>query len=329
VPTHDRPDTLVDAVESVAAQTYDRIELAVVDDGSTADVPQLLEELSLETLERVRVIEHGESKGANAARNAGVRAANGDYVAFLDDDDRWLPEKIERQVEAIRNADDDVAIVYTGQRLETESGAVANVVTPTEEGPFLANLARGAYFGPFSTVLVDADAFEWTGSLDEEFPCWQDREWYLRLAHHADYVSIPEPLTVRHCTPGSVSSNYEGRRDVAYPRLLERHGARLADHDPELEGTFRATLAKCMGAAALRHGHYRESLGYLLHSLRQDPTTRWTYVYLGAALGGPATHALARTAKRWVERFQDSPEMGSEAPPEPPESTTVSPTDGD
>ena len=92
LPTYDRPALVRKAVASVGAQTYPNVELLVVDDCSPTPVEQALEGLSLGPSIAVRVLRHEENRGGNAARNTGIRVAAGEYVAFLDDDDRWHPE---------------------------------------------------------------------------------------------------------------------------------------------------------------------------------------------------------------------------------------------
>ena len=94
ITTHDRHDLLVRAVKSVLSQTYKNLELIVVDDASDQRADELLKEFNLQYI----YIPKEESKGGNHARNTGILAAKGEYVAFLDDDDYWLPMKIEEQM---------------------------------------------------------------------------------------------------------------------------------------------------------------------------------------------------------------------------------------
>ena len=97
VPTYNRRDLLQRALESAQKQTYADIEIIVVSDGSTDGTKETVEGAAADDA-RIRFIELSPSRGGNAARNAGIEAATGDYVAFLDDDDKWLPEKLEKQM---------------------------------------------------------------------------------------------------------------------------------------------------------------------------------------------------------------------------------------
>ena len=95
IPTYNRAHLIGRAIRSVLDQTYQDWELIVVDDASTDDIPGIVKGF---TDGRVKYIRHDENKGAAAARNTGIQAARGAYIAFLDSDDEWLPEKLERQV---------------------------------------------------------------------------------------------------------------------------------------------------------------------------------------------------------------------------------------
>lgn len=306
IPTHERPALLADAVQSVADQTYEPIELVVVDDGSSVDPDDGLRDVEGvagtdegSALTDVHLLRHGDNRGANAARNTGVEVASGDYVAFLDDDDYWRPEKVERQVAALERTSREVGVAFVGREDVDASGEVVRVERPTPGGDFAKQLAVGAHFGTFSTVMVEASAFERTGPLDERMPCWQDREWYFRLAAHYDYVAIRDLLAVRRIGElAQISDDFEAQREVAYPRLLEKHAPTVATLGPEYERRFRAELSRGVGSAALSDGRYVEAVRFLLRSLRHDPLRAKTLGYLLVALGGPWTHRVAREGRR-------------------------------
>jgi len=170
LPTYDRPALVRKAVASVGAQTYPNVELLVVDDCSPTPVEQALEKLSLGPSITVRVLRHGENRGGNAARNTGIRVAAGEYVAFLDDDDRWHPEKLDRQVRAFRESSPAVGAVCVGQRFVDDRGETTQLRMPSASGDVTEAVLRGATLGPFSTLMVRADVIEAVGFPDERFP---------------------------------------------------------------------------------------------------------------------------------------------------------------
>ena len=112
------PDIVLRAVSSVVAQTFGDWELIIVDDSpETWEIrPQIrlaVEKIANEDL-RIKYIPHDKNSGACAARNTGIMHAKGEYIAFLDDDDEWVPEKLEKQLDILQKSGDNVALVYCG-----------------------------------------------------------------------------------------------------------------------------------------------------------------------------------------------------------------------
>lgn len=111
IPTYNRAPTLPRALESTLAQTIDDLEILVVDDGSTDDTASVLATYQ-DVDSRVRPVVHATNQGANVARNTGIEHARGEYIAFLDSDDEWHPEKLERQLAALEDRPDEWVGVY-------------------------------------------------------------------------------------------------------------------------------------------------------------------------------------------------------------------------
>jgi glycosyltransferase involved in cell wall biosynthesis len=303
VPTYGRPAFLSEAIESVDEQTYGPIELLVVDDHSPEPIEPVLEDRSLGDDRRLRFVRHDENRGASAARNTGLDAAEGEYVAFLDDDDYWLPPKIQQQVDAFERAGPDVGVVYTGQRFVND-GETTSVHRPTLEGDVTKAMLTGAEMATFSAVMVRAEVYETVGGLDERFPCWQDREWLLRLSEEYDFEALTEPTAVRRSTEHEqLSDDFEAKRDVAYPLFLEKFRPLAAEYGPECERRLVAAQSLELGKSAVRHGHTRDGRRYLLRAIRYQPTEPSAYLYFLVALGGKATTKPARVVYRSVNQY--------------------------
>ncbi|OYR38137.1 hypothetical protein DJ82_12745 [Halorubrum sp. Ib24] len=294
LPTYGRPEYFEEAVGSVASQTYPAVELIVVDDCSPEPVAPLLDEVDTAGVD-VTLVRHEENRGACAARNTGIDEAGGEYVGFIDDDDVWLETKLERQVEVMESSDPDVGAVYTGQRVVT-GGETTNVRAPTTSGDVTAAILRGASLNPFSCMLVDAAVVEAAGPLDVRFPSWQDREWYFRLSTRCEFAAIPEPLVVRRMGHEQISGDYETKRDVSYPLLLEKHRGLARKYGCEDE--FLAYLSRSLAGSALQSGRYGAAMRHALVSLRYRPTYGLAWATMAAAAGGPVTHELAQRVKR-------------------------------
>lgn len=299
IPTHDRPRMLQDAVDSVRDQTYDHLELIIVDDASptpaaeTLDVPSDID---------VRTIRHADNRGANAARNTGIDAANGAIIAFLDDDDRWEPGKITAQVAAFREADGPVGVVLVGQRYVTEQGKTTAIKTPKVNGPAAAAMLRGVTAGTFSVIAVHRDAIAAAGRPDERFPSLQDREWLIRLGQHCRFRSVPEALVIRRMGDhDQIGDAFTQRRDETFSLFAEKHRETAAAYG--LEGPFIASLARVVAASALEAGAYADARRFALRGIRADPTALDMYLLGLLALGGGLTYRPARHVKQHIGRL--------------------------
>jgi glycosyltransferase involved in cell wall biosynthesis len=300
LPTYGRPEYVLDAIRSVGEQTYSPVELVVVDDHSPEPVAPVVRELDVDVAS-VECIRHGENRGANAARNTGIRAASGELLAFLDDDDRWTPRYLERAVRAFD--DPHVGLVTVGARVVDEEGRTRNEFIPRafSDDP-LDDLLDGALVGSFSRFVVRASVVRDAGALDERLPSWQDWEWQFRLARHCRFAAVPEALVIRRFgSYGQITDDFEKRRDVSYPLFVQAHREAIANRSPADERRFVALLSRSLAASAMHTGRYRAALRYLLRALRHDPRATETYLYLAAALGGPLTHRPLQRLKRRLE----------------------------
>jgi glycosyltransferase involved in cell wall biosynthesis len=302
IPTYGRAQFLSQAVHSVLNQSYENIELLIVDDASPDPVVDQLDDLPSEQVVSVEFLRHEENKGANAARNTGIKSATGDYIAFLDDDDRWAEEKIARQVQTFAEADPDVGVVYTWLRVERPDGTTIH--TPSSRGDIVEDLIRGQSLGQFSSVMVDTSAIAAAGMTDERFPIWQDREWFFRLATHCKFEVVPEPLTIRQKGhDDQISRGLREKADVAYPLFLSKHRQTAAERGRRYEQLFISSLRLSVGKTALYCDQYDEARHWFFLSVAAYPFRRNSYPYLFATLGGEATYHAARFIKRSVGRL--------------------------
>lgn len=304
LPTYDRPEYLREAVRSVEEQTYPNVELVVVDDCSPTPAERTLRSVDTGTLS-VRCLRHEENRGANAARNTGIEASNGTLVAFLDDDDRWLPSKLAKQVAAF-DRDDEIGLVYTGQRYVDENGRTTEVRTPSTRGDATEAILRGASVGPFSTLMVEADAIEAAGLPDERFPSLQDKEWILRISQQFHIEPVEEPLVVRGVhAADQISDDYERRRDVTYPLFIEKHRPLAASFGVLTERLFVANLSTSLAASAVSNGYYREGVRFSIRAIRAYPLSIAAFQYLLISIGGKYTYRPAQMIKRTAVRYRD------------------------
>lgn len=184
IPTFRRPDKLDRAIDSVLAQTYSDIEVIVVDDNDPdTEGRKLTEEVMLkyENETRVKYIKHECNKNGSAARNTGARNSDAEYVAFLDDDDVFYPQKIESQVKVLSGKDSSWGACYSKYVVEKPNG-VSIISKEHREGNLrLDALMREFYIASGSNLLVKKEAFDTINGFDESFIRNQDIEFLSRL----------------------------------------------------------------------------------------------------------------------------------------------------
>lgn len=301
IPSYDRPGMLAAAVRSVERQTHPSIEVIVVDDGSPTPITEEHLGEPASSLD-VQIVRHADNRGANAARITGIQRSTGAFVAFLDDDDRWHPDKLTRQVNAA-NRTANVAVVTSGQRYHPDDDTPAGTAIPSVEGEPTAAILQGSTLGPFSTLLVDRAAIAAAGVPDRSLPSYQDWEWTVRLSQVGEVAVVAEPLVTRRVGGDDhLGSAYKAKRDVTYPRFLNRHRALAASYGPAVERRFRGALAASVASAALAAGEYADARRFALRAIRLDPGAHRGYLYLAAGIGGPYSYRVAVWLRGWLRR---------------------------
>lgn len=170
IPTYNRASLLDCAIRSVLAQTLSNLEIICVDDASTDNTEEVVKKYSDP---RICYIRHETNRGGSAARNSGIRAATGDYIAFLDDDDEWLPEKIERQLKALEAYD---AVLCSSKVTSARNGDA----TPR---PIVLDDLRNSPYAVGGTGVLMAKAKVLHETLfDESLPRCQDWDLFIRIA---------------------------------------------------------------------------------------------------------------------------------------------------
>ncbi len=192
IPTYNRAAWVMEAVASVLAQTYRDFELIVVDDGSTDGTLAALASLGGE----VKILRREERQGVSAARNLGARAAVGDWLAFLDSDDLWLPDKLACQVEYLK-ANPDLVICQTEETWIRNGVRVNPPEACRKVGGdiFLPSLQR-CLVSP-SAVMLHRRLFEEMEGFDENLPAAEDYDLWLRIAWRHPVGLVPEPLVIK------------------------------------------------------------------------------------------------------------------------------------
>ncbi len=221
ISTYERPAYLKQAVESVYAQTFQDFEIIVVDDGSAQETVALYE-----LGDRARLIRHERSRcGCAATKNTGARAARGQYLAFLDDDDLWLPHKLQSQVD-ILDRQPEVGLVY-GHFILVDQDLQPLKDQPKPKavrGSCLTRLIHGNFIKSPSVVMMRREVIEKCGGFREDMCGAEDWEMWTRAAACCQFQSDPDPLILYRTHPGQMTLKMltSRRADVqAMERLVE------------------------------------------------------------------------------------------------------------
>lgn len=226
VPAYNCESFVAEAIDSVLAQTRPPLEVIVVDDGSTDGTLKVLGGFG----NRIRVFSH-QNRGPSATRNRGVSEASGEWVAFLDADDTWLPTKLERQFEVA--ADPAMALVYTDRLNVGARGALPEVqgrVQHLYSGDVFVDLLLGNHIS-LSSVVIRTDVFRSLNGFPEHIRAGEDWDLWIRVAERSSIGVCPEPL-VRYRFHGGMASGdprhmRDGRNEVIRRALESPRGRSL------------------------------------------------------------------------------------------------------
>ena len=261
IPTNNRAHTLPRALDSVLGQTVPPAEIIVVDDGSTDTTAALLAEHYPE----VHCLPMDNNQGVSAARNAGIRAARGDWIALLDSDDAWKPEKLAHQIRLIRD--------HPGHRLcHTEEIWIRRGV---RVNPMKKHAKRGGQLfrdclplcviSP-SSALLRRDLFDDIGLFDEDLPACEDYDLWLRICATEPVLFVDVPLTVKHGGHADQLSRRHWGMDRFRVRALEKllASGQLGEDDRAAAAATLVEKARILASGALKRGkteraaHYRK-----------------------------------------------------------------------
>ncbi len=192
IPTCNRAWTLARAVDSVLAQTLRPKEIIVVDDGSTDDTPDLLAEYG----RRIRVFTRS-NQGVSAARNFGIRHSSGDYIALLDSDDQWKPEKLACQAAFFSTHPE--ALICQTQEIWIRKGKRVNPMQKHKKpsGMIFEPSLHRCLVSP-SAVMMKKEIFDLKGMFNEDFAVCEDYDLWLRISSDIPIYLIDKPLTVKY-----------------------------------------------------------------------------------------------------------------------------------
>ncbi len=212
IPTYNRQSYLSGVIKSVLDQTFDDFEVVLIDDGSTDQTKEVVEKYINTQPDKIKYFYQG-NKGPSAARNNGIKQASGEYIAFLDDDDEWLPDKLKYQIDGF-SQNQNIGLVYTDYYIIVEGSSAPHIHHCEEFNRarfetmfYIKNLISTP------TIMVRKKCFEKAGLFDENLDVAEDWDMWLRLFRRYDFLRIPQPLV--KVNVNAISQSSDGDKNLA------------------------------------------------------------------------------------------------------------------
>lgn len=281
IPTHNRPEQLKRAVDSVLGQTYKDLEVIVVDDGLEKRADEVINDLNDS---RLKYIQHSEERGGSAARNTGIKNASGEFIAFLDDDDEWVPHKLATQMAQFESTLRDVGFCFS---------AVENIYSDTKRsGKHITTVPSGigdyhelalSYFKSLLTVtlVIKKYVFDEVGLFDEKFPSHQEADLMIRVTEKFKGLGIDKPL-VRVAMGGHDQVGGSLKRRILGREML------LAKYMEELKKNKKLLAAQSFGLGLMYRdsAQFAKALDMFDQAVKNDFSVRYFIHHLSMIFGG-------------------------------------------
>lgn len=274
IPTHNRGEMLRRAIDSVLNQTYRDLELIVIADGCTDNTDEIV---AAYNDSRMKFFVHEKSRGASAARNTGIRASTGQYIAFLDDDDEWLPDKLKAQVAAIEKSPPEVGLVYSWIEY-IEDGTKKSIRAPELRGDIFVEMLDKQAITNSSALLIKREVLDAVPGFDEELPRGNDGDFIRRITqyYHVDYVPrVLARIHVEHGKERITRDDKSGLRNAIKAQSVKflKFGKALSEH-PEQAANIYSIIANCY----FQLGETRKSLLFHKKAMLTNPWSARLYL---------------------------------------------------
>jgi glycosyltransferase involved in cell wall biosynthesis len=236
IPTYNRVESLQLAIESVLAQTFQDFEIVLVDDAPPGYARGVVASFDDR---RIRYICHEINKGDAASRNTGILNSRGDYLAFLDDDDEWLPGKLQMQVDVLTTSSPDVGGVFTGKMvIDRATGKISGIFSHEQGINSFGEMFTGNVINT-SSIMVKKKCFEILGLFDEGIPYCSDYDMWIRISKDFRLQCIKQPL-VKYFIHGNSLTNDYAKGIQGREILVARYGRFSAQNSKGFSHLYRS-----------------------------------------------------------------------------------------
>jgi glycosyltransferase involved in cell wall biosynthesis len=266
VPAYNAEETIGGCLASILAQSVPVEQVIVIDDGSTDETAE-----AARGVDASIIVVSTANEGVSAARNRGAGLATGKFIAFIDADDAWLPQKLERQTQTLKGG---AVMSTTGVCVVDAAGVeIDRYVPSTEEDDQTATLlTRFMTFGPISSAVIDRATYHAIGGCATALQQCADWDLFLRLTDEGSIAVVPEPLTVHRVHDSNMSRDID--RLARESRLtLDRYFQEHHEESKRLERRARGLTEAMLAGSYFYKGDRKISMQCLWRAFRYDPRT--------------------------------------------------------
>lgn len=273
IATYNRAYIISRAINSILDQTFQNFELIIVDDGSIDSTNELITKL-MKKDSRIKYIKNKKNLGQPKSRNEGIKIAQGEYIGFLDDDDEWLPHKLEKQINKFQSVPENVGLIYCGLRYIHENKNMPKIIIPKLRGNLFTNILKENFFGS-STPLIKKECFNKSGFFDGNFLSGEDWDMWIKISKNYEIDCVPEALTLYHVHGNQMSANFRDTIE-GFEKILEKHSADIHKYPSVYSAhLFRLGIFHCL------NGDFKCGQKYFSKSIKIKPQMK---VYLNIFL---------------------------------------------
>jgi glycosyltransferase involved in cell wall biosynthesis len=268
IPTYNRHDIVSSTIESVIKQTFTDLEIIIVNDSE--DDKSLLNVINQFDDNRIHCLKNQRKKGANGARNTGYQNAKGKYIAFLDDDDRWHVDKIQKQIQKFNESSDGVGIVYSGYEIVCPSSPeFFKNIFPTKSGKVQDDIIYGNFIGS-PTPLIKKDVFPDGPPYDENLESAQDWDLWIRLSENARLEYVDEILAEYVVHGDQISSDLSKKLD-SLNYIIVKHSELYNKNKKALSTIYIKTAILLLMSGRIKECRKRLIKALVTYWFRRDP----------------------------------------------------------
>ena len=300
IPVYNRAKLIGRALESVFTQSFQDFEVIIVDDASTDDLGTALKPFDDP---RMQIVTHEKNRGAGAARNTGIRASRGKYIAFLDSDDEWTRRKLARQVAYLETAPDTTPLACTGFFMDHSTDQKVYATKLAETTFDLDMISQGSHTCLATTLMIRRSCFDEMSLYDEGLPCLEVWDLLLRFARRWSIGVIGEPMAWIHFYK-SPPTETMGR---AIEHFQENHREYLRTHNRHAATYLEAAITKERLEIFYRNQQFKDSLKLAFSLLLKSP---WlSLATIKKTTGAILHYILFRHKKKTLATFDKEPKI--------------------